>query len=39
MEERHTLAEHADGRWVGALILATAAFWIGVIWMIWRWVD
>jgi hypothetical protein len=32
----HRLAEHADGRWVGAMILAVILFWTGVGYLVWR---
>jgi hypothetical protein len=34
--DEHRLAEHADGRWVGALIVFTVAFWTGVGVLVWR---
>jgi hypothetical protein len=33
-DEIHQLAPHADGRWVGAMLLFLATFWIGAIWLV-----
>ena len=36
-ESVHRLAEHADGRWVLGLIVVIIAFWVGVGWLVSRW--